>query len=113
MESTVIHMTENGQIFICNECDKFHFEFGNIVLTFSEEHLRQFAEWILELDGEHWEAVCSDSVYRRKIQVPVGGCHLRMALTLEELGEVKKLLWRVLMEHRIGAHKVKTVISIN
>jgi hypothetical protein len=113
MESTMIHRTEKGQIFLCNRCDKYHFEYGNVVLAFSEEHLREFADWVLALDGEHWEEACSDTVYRRKIHVPISGCHLRFALTLEELDEVKKLLWRAVIRNRLGEPLDRKVVFVN
>jgi len=93
MEHTFIHQTDHGQVFVCNQCDRFHFEFGNVVLMLNNEQFAHFCRGILSLDGATLDKDGEGAGYRRRIHIPVAGCQLRFVLNQEELTEVKELLW--------------------
>lgn len=89
----VLSQTENGRIFKCTSCNKIHIEYKNLEFLFDDDEYEFFREYFRELDGEYWENINSDSVYRRKIIVPVGHKNIRMLLFNNELEEIKILLF--------------------
>jgi hypothetical protein len=89
---TILSETENGKIFKCDTCNKIHIEFKNFEFLFNQNEYKFFRKYFDEFDGEYWESINSNSVYERKIIVPIGHKNVRMLLSLTELEELKFLL---------------------
>lgn len=89
----IFRKCENGQIFICNKCQKIHLEFGNFTFDFTSEiKLRDFLENLEQIDGSYYEALNKPSAYVRKIIVPVPNSSLKILFTSEELHEIRNLI---------------------
>lgn len=43
----ILAETDNGYIGVCECCNEFNFAYKNVLLTFQEEELFQFFEWII------------------------------------------------------------------
>lgn len=90
--SKVIQETANGKVFRCNQCNKIHIEFKNLNFNFTKGEYDYFANYFKKLKGAHWEAMNCDSIYERKIIVPVGHKNINVLLNSEELEELRRLL---------------------
>ena len=84
--------TENGHVFICPTCHMIHLEYKNLNYNFNDhgEYLH-FANYILELDGDYWEDLNEDIIFKRKIIIPGGFYCFNILLDNEELDELKAL----------------------
>lgn len=89
----ILHSSRNGQIFICNHCQKIHLEFGNFTFDFSsQDQLKNFLSHLKQIDGSYYEERNKYSAYYRKIMVPVPETRMKMLFTLNELNEIKDLI---------------------
>ncbi|MDD2245569.1 MAG: hypothetical protein PHI70_03180 [Proteiniphilum sp.] len=89
--SQIINKTPFGIVFKCSKCGKIHIEFNNINFNFSLEEFREFSSYLNQLDGEYWEAKNKDSLFQRKIRIPIGKT-LCLLLTSKELSALRNLL---------------------
>lgn len=89
----IINQTQHGKVFKCNSCKKIHIEFNNLNFNFTHEEYEHFANYFLKLNGDYWEKLNTDSMYRRKILVPLDHKNLNLLLNKSELEELKKLLY--------------------
>ncbi len=91
----------NGQIFVCQQCQKIHLELSNFAIDFSStERLELFLKFLLGIDGKLVEEINQKSVYRRKIMVQMPGSEMKMLFTLDEFDEVRNLISSFLYQKR-------------
>lgn len=89
----ILRNSTNGQIFICNQCQKIHLEFGNFSCDFtSESKLNNFLNHLEQLDGLYYENQNKFSAYRRKIMVPIPDTGFKMLFTSDEMNEIRSLI---------------------
>lgn len=88
----IINKTNCGLVFRCNQCKKIHIEFNNINLNFTEDEYERFSDYIHHLDGQYWEEMNVDSLFRRKIRIPINATPICLMLTVDELSALCKLL---------------------
>ncbi len=88
----IIRKTQHGKIFKCDKCAKIHIEFNNLSFNFDNTEFKQFANYFKKLNGPYWEKQNKDTIYRRKIFVPIGHKNVTFLLNNEELQEFKLLL---------------------
>ena len=89
----ILRSSANGQIFVCNQCQKIHLEFGNFPYDFSSENkLNHFLNHLEQIDGLFYEHQNKASAYRRKIMVPIPDTGLKMLFTSGELDEIRNLI---------------------
>ena len=87
----ILRQTENGKVIKCSTCNQFHVEFNNLHFTFNEEEFKYFRNYFLELDTQYWEAVNADTLYSRKIMVPVGHKNITAMFQSSEVIELRRL----------------------
>jgi hypothetical protein len=103
----ILRSSANGQIFVCNQCQKIHLEFGTFSCDFpSEIKLNNFLGYLEQLNGLQYENLNQSSAYRRKIMVPIPDTGFKVLFTSGELDEIRSLLRAF-----IGRHK-KELISV-
>ncbi len=88
----IINQTLHGRIIKCKNCKVIHIEFNNLNFNFKREEYDFFKKAILGIDGEKWERVNENCIYRRKIMVPIGHKSFNILLNSEELQELKQLI---------------------
>lgn len=88
----IINKTSCGIVFRCSCCQKIHVEFNNINFNFTQEQYREFIKYLRELDGEYWEKKNRNSIFRRKIRIPLDKSTLCLMLNSDELLALRQLL---------------------
>lgn len=89
----ILRNSTTGQIFVCNQCQKIHLEFGNFTLDFnSETQLDNFLGHLEQVDGLYYENLNKSTSYRRKVMVPIPDTGLKMLFTSAELDEIRNLI---------------------
>lgn len=88
----LLNQTLNGKIFKCSECNKIHIEYKNLNFVFEREEFEFFRNYFLELVPEHWEKRNRNSVYNRKILVPIGHKNFTAMFSAEEIHEIKSMM---------------------
>lgn len=89
----ILRSSANGQIFVCNQCQKIHLEFGNFTLDFaSETPLNNFLSHLEQVDGLYYEHLNKSTSYRRKVMVPIPDTGLKILFTSGELDEIRNLI---------------------
>jgi hypothetical protein len=88
----IINKTENGKVFTCPSCNSIHIEFKNLNLNFSEAQYEHFAKYIMNLDGKVWEKKNENTLYERKIIIPIEHKNFNILLNIADLEEFKILL---------------------
>lgn len=83
--------TAHGKVIKCLSCKSYHIEFNNLLFTFSKDEFLHFRTYFLALDANYWEAKNTNSVYRRKIMIPVGHKNITALFNLAEIEELKLL----------------------
>jgi hypothetical protein len=99
-----INQTENGKIFRCASCNKIHIEYKNLNFNFNNDEYRHFANYFKELDGQYWVVKNFNSMYQRKIIVPIGHKNLNILLNNTELQELKSLFSRPIKQPEMITH---------
>lgn len=95
METTkqiILKQTANGKVFKCETCNLIHIEFKNLNFNFSEFQFEHFSDYIQKLNGLEWEGINENSLYNRKIIVPIGHKNFNFMLNNNELIELQELL---------------------
>jgi hypothetical protein len=87
----VLSQTVNGKIFRCQTCDKIHIEYKNLNFTFSDDEFTFFRDYFLKLDPEKWVKVNRNTIYCRKIMVPIGHNNFMAMFHAPEVYELKAL----------------------
>ena len=87
----------NGQIFLCDKCDKIHVEFNGIGIDFTNQfHLQAFYRYLKSIDGEYYEKKNRNKTYRRKIIIPLPDSKGKLLFTNGELIEFRQLIFNFL-----------------
>lgn len=87
----------NGQIFLCDKCDKVHVEFNGIGIDFANQfHLQAFYRYLKSIDGAYYEEKNREKQYRRKIVIPLPESKGKMLFTNGELMEFRQLIFSFL-----------------
>ena len=82
----------NGQIFTCDSCNNIHLEFFNVAFDFRNlEVLKEFSEYLANIDAESYEEQNRNISYRRKVIIPFDSTAIRMLLTSGEVNELYNL----------------------
>jgi hypothetical protein len=89
---TIINQTDNGKVFRCPSCNKIHIEYKNLEFLFDHTEYKFFCDYFKNLNGEYWENLNAESIYKRKIIIPIGHKNIRILLFSCELDELKCLL---------------------
>jgi len=87
---TPINNTSNGRLSFCKCCDCFQLEFGNILISFSENDFITFKKHISNIDAESFLQKNKHFNSKRKIFISFGKCYF--CLTAYELDELRVLL---------------------
>ncbi len=89
----MVKTSANGQIFVCQSCSKIHLEFGCFSVDFmGPKSLKIFLNYLLDIDGEKYEQINKEKIYRRKIIVPLKQAGINLHFTSGELQEVCNLI---------------------
>jgi hypothetical protein len=88
----LMKQTINGKVFVCNSCNKFHVEYKNLQFTFSESEYRFFVDYFTKIDTAYWETINKNSIYQKKIMVPIGHHNFTMMFDCFEIVELRELL---------------------
>lgn len=88
----IISKTANGQVFKCSKCKKIHVEYKNLNFNFTDQEYQKFAQYICDIDGKEWETCNRNTIFKRKILIPVGSGYFYAIFNNEELNEFKRLL---------------------
>lgn len=87
----ILRQTENGKVIKSYTCNQYHIEFNNLHFTFSKDEFTHFRNYFLELDIQYWEALNAESIYKRKIMVPVGHKNVTTMFQASEVLELRRL----------------------
>ncbi len=98
----VLSSSVNGKIFKCHTCNKIHIEYKNLNFAFSENEYFFFKDYFLKLKPEKWERINQNTIYKRKIMVPIGHRNFTIMFHSNEIYEIKELF---------GNHKTKSNYS--
>ncbi len=83
----------NEQAFKCVSCKKIHLEFGHFSVDFpGKKDLQIFLTFLQIIDGPKFEEENNQSIYRRKISVPMEGYGIKLQFTKGELIELQSLI---------------------
>lgn len=91
-KSKIISRTKNGELFLCNGCQRYSLTFNNILLQFDKKELENFKNHINNVNVNYWLDHYARTTKVRKIPVSTKQCSLWMFFTEEEFDELKSLL---------------------
>lgn len=101
----------NGNILYCQSCKKYTIEYKNLCFTFSEKDYQQFRDYFIRLDAEYWEYKNADTIYRRKVIVPVGHKKLNAVFNRREIEELQQLLQT--KEHKVYTENISKALKLS
>ncbi len=78
---------------MCETCEKIHIEFKNLNFIFAPDEFKFFQNYFRNLNEYHWESINEKSQYDRKIMIPIGHRNFTMLFHVEEVQEIRKLLY--------------------
>lgn len=84
--------TLNGDLTLCKACHKYQLSFNNLFFEFNNEELKQFREYLFEIDIDYWECEYNCPKYKRNIPIPSMQHNLILLFNREEIQELKVLL---------------------
>ncbi|WP_321286884.1 DUF6686 family protein [uncultured Sunxiuqinia sp.] len=86
-------VSKNGQLFVCNTCNKIHLEFGNIGMDFkSPTKLEELRGYLNTVNSNHFENEILANNYRRKILIPFANTNIKLLLSDQEIIELIELI---------------------
>ena len=88
----ILSKTLNGKVFKCDTCDKIHIEFKNLNFVFSTKEFQFFLDYFVKIDLSYWHQKNQDSLYHRKVMVPIGHRNFTTMFHVSEAHEIKRLL---------------------
>jgi|GEM_PF-2575368 hypothetical protein len=92
-------VSKNGQLFVCNTCNKIHLEFGNIGMDFkSLKKLQELLGYLNTVNSNHFENEILANNYRRKILIPFATSSIKLLLSEQEIIELIELIKRFLAQ---------------
>jgi hypothetical protein len=87
----MMSQTANGKVFVCNGCNKYHLEYKNLQFSFNESEYRFFVDYFNKIDADYWESINKNTLYRKKIMVPIGHHNFTMMFDYVEILELREL----------------------
>ena len=87
----VLNSSDNGRVFRCSSCNKIHIEFKNLNFNFNDKEFKSFFDYLISLDGLHWENKNRNIQYKRKILIPTNQNNMNILLNKDELNELRRL----------------------
>ncbi len=116
-ELQILSQTTNGKIFRCLTCKQIHIEYKNLNFTFSKDDFVLFREYFLELNPEVWAHKNRNTVYTRKIMVPIGHRNFTAMFHTSEIYELKELFKKMKRDTNrlelIGLDNIESHSSLN
>ncbi|MEW6653678.1 MAG: DUF6686 family protein [Bacteroidota bacterium] len=97
----LLNHSANGKTIICTNCNKIFLEFNNLFIKFTESEFQSFADYVGKIDGKYWQSKNARSVFSRKIIISVNCKNINVLLTMEELTELKTLLFPRINNNRM------------
>ena len=71
MVEKILSETVNGQVFLCNQCNKLHIEYGNFSAIFCRHAFFQFLEAVEGIEEAYYEKINRHTGAKRKIIIPM------------------------------------------
>lgn len=87
-----ISKVKNGQLTICETCNKYHLIFNNIFFEFYPIEFISFKKYILQLEVDLWENKKIGINMTRKIPIPTNQENLVIMFDRQEIEELKTLI---------------------
>ncbi len=84
--------TANGKIFKCSQCEAIHIEYRNLNFNFQKEDFRKFIQYVNSLGANETEKRNQQSIFSRKILMPVGNKCFNVIFNSIEFEEFKRML---------------------
>lgn len=91
----VLSSSSQGKVYLCGSCDKIHIEFKNLSFSFNRKEYNQFINYFLKLEPNRWEYLNQDTIYTRKIQVPIAHKNLTLMFCANEIYQLQELFKNV------------------
>ncbi len=70
--------------------------------TFERKEFEQFRKYFLNLEPEYWESLNKNSVYNRKIMVPIGHKNVVTMFNTSEIYEIKSMLYNMFKGNKLS-----------
>lgn len=90
-EINIISKTKNGIVFKCKSCENYQVQFNNLEFSFTDKEYYYFNNYISSIDTGYYVHHFDDELHGKKIKLPVGHKNLLIAISIEELQELKLL----------------------
>ena len=90
--SKIISRVKNGELSICYGCETYNLIYNNIFFQFNKNQLKQFKQYVSEIDLNYWLTFNSSTTQKRKIPVPTFHQNLILVFNDYEIKELKELL---------------------
>ena len=88
----VLNRTTNGVLLHCNFREKYQLSFKNFVFDFSYNEMKIFTDYINKIDVAYWENEYCNSIYEKKIPIPIQQDNFILLFDREELEELRFLV---------------------
>lgn len=109
-KQAIINQSPNGIVFTCTSCNKIHIEFKNLNFNFTAKQYDYFVQYFNNLQIEIWEEKNENTLYRRKIIVPIGHHSFNIMLHRLEVIELRQLLNQYQSETKMSEYNVMPYI---
>lgn len=90
--SRIVSKSKNGQITVCNGCNRYSITFNNVLFQFDKEELKKIRYHINNINVDYWLDFYARTTKTRKIPLCTEQDNLVLFFTEEELDELKILL---------------------
>ncbi|MFD2568842.1 DUF6686 family protein [Pseudotenacibaculum haliotis] len=87
-----IAKVKSGELSLCTNCNHYHLMFNNIFFEFSRKELKQFRDYVFNINLEYWESNYPCPVIKKNIPIPSLQKNLILIFNRKEIEELKKLL---------------------
>ncbi|MEO9570916.1 MAG: DUF6686 family protein [Polaribacter sp.] len=88
----IISRVKNGELSVCKCCETYNLVYNNIFFQFNTNQLKQFKQYVSEIDLNYWLTFNSSTTQKRKIPVPTFHQNLLLVFNNYEIQEIRKLL---------------------
>lgn len=106
--------SQHGHFFTCNKCNKFHFEFNQIAIDFSSlKILENFQNYLLEINGEEFEQLNTNTLYNRKIHIPFPNTSIKLVLSQADLNELKGLVSTFVHDYKSAEEESRMIKKLS
>lgn len=87
------HESLNGRIYTCDSCRKIHFEFANFAIDLKDmDALREMGNYLRTVLATSVSDDDFDFPYKRSTFIPFYGTNVKLAVTINELQEIIRLI---------------------